>query len=429
MCVCSLFVARAQHSDDHRMEVAKYLDIFNSIYANLELFYVDTLNPSEVVGYGVNAMLRSLDPYTEYFSPEENKDLNQMLTGKYGGIGSVVRYHQRLKRVVIAEPYEGMPAAEVGLKKGDIIISIDDSLMTDKDVSTVSQRLRGEPGSTFVLKVKRPTTGKEMKFKITRRNIKLPEIRYYGMRPGNVGYINLADFTSGCAKSMRRAFVELKDQGAESLILDLRGNGGGSLSEAIDIINMWVPRGVKLVDTKGKVAKYNHTYVTKYEPIDTVMPMVVLVNNRSASASEILAGSVQDLDRGLVVGKRTYGKGLVQVPVDLPYDAALKITTSKYHIPSGRCIQAVNYKHSGGGQWENIPDSLTNIFYTKNGREVRDGGGITPDIEVKPDSMQNITYYLSNLDSMEVMFDYVVDYIHKHPTIAPADDKQIKDQH
>ncbi len=428
LCLCSLLSASAQQSDDHRFEVAKNIDIFNAIYSNLDLMYVDTLNPGEVIGYGINAMLRSLDPYTEYYPAEKNKELNQMLTGKYGGIGSIVRYHQRLKNVVIDEPYEFMPAAEVGLKKGDIILSIDDSVMTDKTVSEVSDKLRGEPGSTFMLKVKRPTTGKEMTFKITRRNIKLPEIPYYGMRPDGVGYIALGDFTQGCSKTMRRAFNDLKEQGAKKLILDLRGNGGGSLAEAIDIINMWVAQGLTLVETKGKLKQANKSYVTRYEPIDTLMPMVVLVNGNTASASEITAGSVQDLDRGLVVGTRTYGKGLVQVPMDLPYNATLKFTTSKYYIPSGRCIQAVNYKHGGGGYKERIPDSLTTVFHTKHGREVRDGGGIKPDVEVKADSLPNILLYLDRVDSMEVMFDYVVDYIHKHPTIAPAEEFHLTDE-
>ncbi len=414
-------------SGDHRFEVAKNIDIFNTIYRNLDLMYVDTLKPGEVIGNGINAMLRSLDPYTEYYPAEKVKDLNQMITGKYGGIGSIVRYHQRLKSVVIDEPYAGMPAAEVGLKKGDIILSIDDSTMVGKEVSYVSDHLRGEPGSQFVLKIKRPTTGKEMKFKITRRSIKLPELPYYGMRDGKVGYINFNSFTEGCSKTMRRAFIDLKEQGAEKLILDLRSNGGGSLSEAIDIINMWVPQGLTLVETKGKLKQVNRRYRTRLEPVDTVMPLIVLVNGETASASEITGGSIQDLDRGLIVGTRTFGKGLVQVPMDLPYNGTLKMTTSKYYIPSGRCIQAINYKHAGGGYRERIPDSLTHVFHTKNGREVRDGGGIKPDVEVKADTMPNILLYLDRVDSMEVMFDYVVDYIHKHPKIAPAGEFHLTD--
>lgn len=418
----------AQNSREHNYEVGKNLDILNNIYRRLDLMYVDTLNPAEVIGTGIDAMLKSLDPYTEYYPEDKNKDLKMMLTGKYAGIGAIIRYHQRLKNVVIDEPYEGMPAAEVGLKKGDIILSIDDTLMTDKDVSYVSNHLRGEAGTTFLLKIKRPSTNKEMKFKITRRNIKLPELPYYGLiGDGKTAYINFNSFTDGCSKDMRRAYVSLRKQGADKLILDLRGNGGGSLAEAVDIINMWVPKGVTIVETRGKLKRANSEYKTRLEPVDTIMPIVVLVNGETASASEITSGSLQDLDRGVILGTRTYGKGLVQVPMDLVYNTTLKMTTSKYYIPSGRCIQAINYKHSGGGYTEHIPDSLTHEFRTKGGRIVRDGGGIKPDIEVKPDTLPNIALYIDRMDSSEVMFDYVVEYISKHPTIAPASEFRLTD--
>lgn len=417
LCV-PVFAMRAQNAKNHNFEVAKNLDIFNQIYRNLDLMYVDTLNPGEVIGNGINAMLRSLDPYTEYYPESKTKDLKMMLTGKYAGIGALVRYHQRLKRVVIDEPYAGMPAAEVGLKKGDIILSIDDSIMTDKNVSYVSNHLRGESGTSFKLKIKRPSTGKEMTFKVTRKSIKLPELPYYGiLDDGKTGYINFNSFTEGCAKDMRKAYIDLKKQGISQLVLDLRGNGGGSLSEAIDIINMWIPRDITLVETRGKLKRANREYKTRMEPVDTIMPIAVLVNGETASASEITSGSIQDLDRGIIVGTRTYGKGLVQVPMDLPYNCNMKLTTSKYYIPSGRCIQAINYKHNGGGYTEHIADSLTHVFKTKNGREVRDGGGIKPDVEVKPDTLDNIAIYLDRLDSTEVMFDYVVDYIAHHPSI------------
>ena len=411
---------------NHQLEVGKNLDIFNALYSNLDLFYVDTLNPKQTMTAAIDGMLRSLDPYTEYYPEEETKNLKMMLTGKYAGIGALVKYHTRLKHVVIDEPYEGMPAAEVGLKNGDIILSIDDSVMTDKQVSYVSSHLRGDAGTTFVLKVKRPSTGKEMKFKITRRNIKLPELPYWGMRPDSIGYINLNQFTEGCAKSVRRAFVELKQQGAKGLVFDLRGNGGGSEMEAVDIVNIWVPQEQTVVENRGKVRQANRVYKTRLEPVDTVMPIVVLVNGETASASEITSGALQDLDRAIILGTRTYGKGLVQVPLDLPYNANVKITTSHYYIPSGRCIQAVNYKRNGK---ERIADSLTNVFYTRGGREVRDGGGIKPDVELKNDTMPNIAYYLSagGLDSTEVLFDYVVDYIDHHPTIAPAKDFHLTD--
>lgn len=410
-------MTQAQDVKNHNLEVAKNLEIFNAIYKNLDLMYVDTLDAGTVIGTGINAMLRSLDPYTEFYPEEKQKDLKLLMTGKYAGIGALVRYHQKLKRVVIEEPYAGMPAAEVGLKKGDIILQIDDTLMTDKTVSYVSEHLRGDAGTTFVLKIQRPSTGKKMTFKITRRSIKMPEITYYGMRPNGIGYINLNTFTGEPAKPMRRAFLDLKKQGATKLILDLRGNGGGSLAECVDIANMWIPKGVTLVETKGKIRRANSEYKTRLEPIDTVMPLIILVNDETASASEIVSGSVQDLDRGIIIGTRTYGKGLVQIPnIEVPFNGNLKLTTSKYFIPSGRCIQAINYKHTGGGYKEHVPDSLTRVFYTKNGREVRDGGGIKPDIEVKPDTMANITLYLDRIDSTETVLDYVVDYIAKHPT-------------
>ncbi len=421
-------ITQAQDVKNHNLEVAKNLEIFNAIYKNLDLMYVDTLDAGTVIGTGINAMLRSLDPYTEFYPEEKQKDLKLLMTGKYAGIGALVRYHQKLKRVVIEEPYAGMPAAEVGLKKGDIILQIDDTLMTDKTVSYVSEHLRGDAGTTFVLKIQRPSIGKKMTFKITRRSIKMPEITYYGMRPNGIGYINLNTFTGEPAKPMRRAFLDLKKQGATKLILDLRGNGGGSLAECVDIANMWIPKGVTLVETKGKIRRANSEYKTRLEPIDTVMPLIILVNDETASASEIVSGSVQDLDRGIIIGTRTYGKGLVQIPnIEVPFNGNLKLTTSKYFIPSGRCIQAINYKHTGGGYKEHVPDSLTRVFYTKNGREVRDGGGIKPDIEVKPDTMANITLYLDRIDSTETVLDYVVDYIAKHPTIAPAKDFHLTD--
>ena len=421
--------AQAQTQKNHHLEVGKHLDIFNELYKNLELLYVDTLNPKETIGTGINAMLRSLDPYTEYYAQDETKNLKMMLTGKYAGIGALIRKHQKLDRVVIDEPYENMPAAEAGLKKGDVILSIDDSMMTDKSVSYVSEHLRGEPGTSFLLKVMRPSTGKLMSFKITRRNIKLPELPYYGIKESDVGYINLSSFTEGCSKDMRKALIDLKKQGATSLILDLRGNGGGSEQEAVDILNLWLPKGITVVENRGKIPQASKEYKTRVEPLDTIMPLVVLVNGETASASEITSGAIQDLDRGIILGTRTYGKGLVQIPIDLPYNTNMKVTTSKYYIPSGRCIQAINYKKGSGGYREHIPDSLTKVFYTRNGREVRDGGGIKPDVELKGDTIPNIGFYLSasGQDSTEVMFDWVVDYIAQHPTIAPASEFHLTD--
>ncbi len=414
-------------------DIARNLETFTAIYKYLDQMYVDTLDPNETVGAGIKAMLRSLDPYTEYYPADEVKDLKQMLTGKYAGIGALIKYDFRSQRVVIDEPYEGMPAAEAGLKKGDVVLAIDDSTMVGKTTSEVSSKLRGEPGTTFLLKVERSVPGQKkpqvLKLKVTRRSIQLPSVNYYGMLEPGVGYLLLTQFTEDCSKDVRRAIVDMRQQGMKALVFDLRNNGGGSLAEAIKIVNMFVPKGVTLVTTKGRMKRANNEYKTEQEPIDTVMPVAVLVNENTASASEITAGSLQDLDRATIIGTRTFGKGLVQQPVELPHDGSLKVTISKYYIPSGRCIQAINYKHSGGGYKEHIPDSLTHEFKTKSGRIVRDGGGIKPDLEVKPDSVPNIVYYLGHgaLDSTEVVHYYVVDYIHRHDSIAPAREFHLTD--
>lgn len=418
----------AQKGSDHNFEAAKNLDVLNVIYKHLDLMYVDTIDAQQVVGNGIDAMLRGLDPYTVYYPEEKMKDFKFMITGKYGGIGSVIAYNQQLKRVIIQEPYENMPAAEVGLKKGDIILSIDDKDMTAKAQDYVSDHLRGDPGTSFVLKIKRPSTGKIHKFKITRRAIQTPAVPYYGMQADGVGYINLSSFTENCSRDVRRAFVELKQKGMKSLVLDLRNNGGGSEQEAVNIVNMFVPKGVLVVSNKGKLQRANHDYLTTVEPIDTMIPLVVLVNNSSASASEITAGALQDLDRAVVLGTKTFGKGLVQMTVDMPYNGMLKLTTSKYYIPSGRCIQAINYKQGREGNNEQVPDSLGKVFYTSKGREVRDGGGIQPDVVIEPDSMSNIVYYLAGVrDSNELLLNYELDYIAAHPTIAPAHEFSISD--
>lgn len=420
--------AWAQKEKNHDFVVAKNMDVFTSIYKNLDMMYVDTLDADEVIGNGINAMLQSLDPYTEYYPESEVKELKNMLTGKYAGIGSVVRYNYQLGYTVISEPYEGMPAQEAGLKKGDIILSINDSTMKGKEVSYVSDRLRGEPGTSFILKVKRPSTGKVMKVKLTRRTIQMPFIPYYGLLDGGIGYINFNSFTDQCAKDVRRAFIDLKKQGAEKLVFDLRNNGGGSVSEAVSIVNMFLPKDKVVLTMKGKLQRANNEYRTTVEPIDTLMPIVVLVSGNTASAAEILSGSLQDYDRAIILGTRTYGKGLVQATMDLPYNGQMKLTTSKYYIPSGRCVQALNYKHAKGGYVEHVPDSLTKVFYTAGGREVRDGGGVKPDVEVKPDSLPNIAYYLAGArDSNELMLNYEVDYIAKHPAIAPAKDFALTD--
>lgn len=432
LLVLALPVA-AQEKDDHRFEVMKNLDVFNSIYKQLDLLYVDTLDPKVTIGAGIDAMLSSLDPYTEYYPAEKKGDFKMMVTGKYAGIGSLIRYDFSRKNVVIEEPYANMPAAEAGLKKGDVILAIDDQSMEGRDNSYVSDRLRGDAGTTFVIKIRRPSTGKVMKIKVTRRAIQLPSVPYYGLRQDGVGYINLNQFTEGCAQQVRRAFLDLKGKGMKKLVLDLRGNGGGVEQEAVSLVNMFVPKGKLIVSNRGRLKRMNNDYRTTVEPIDTVMPIVVLVNGETASSSEITSGSLQDLDRAVVMGTRTYGKGLVQMTMPMPYNGSLKLTTNKYYIPSGRCIQAINYKHNNGGYTEHVPDSLTKEFRTAGGRVVKDGGGITPDVEVKPDTLSNLTISLLNSspymtrDSSELLLNYVVDYIAKHPTVAAPKDFELTD--
>lgn len=414
---------------DHNLEVAKNLEVFNSIYKHLDLLYVDTLNAKEVVGNAINGMLRSLDPYTVYYSEDKTNELRTMLTGKYAGIGSIIRWNSQIRNSVIEEPYEGMPAAEAGLRKGDVILSIDGESMKGKDNAYVSDHLRGDAGTTFELKIRRPSTGKEMRFKITRRSIQMPAVPYYGVQQGGIGYIKLNEFTENSAKIVSNAFIDMRHQQIKGLILDLRNNVGGSELEAANLVNLFVPKGVTVVSNRGKLKRANHDYKTTSEPIDTVIPIVVMVNGNSASAAEIVTGALQDMDRAVVLGTKTYGKGLVQMPIDLPYNCEMKVTTSRYYIPSGRCIQARKYRHNDGGSSEVIADSTKRKFYTLNGREVLDAGGITPDVVVEGDSLPNIAYYLAAArDSNEVLLNYEVDYIAKHPTVAQPADFELSDE-
>ena len=414
---------------DHNLEVAKNLEVFNSIYKHLDLLYVDTLNAKEVVGNAINGMLRSLDPYTVYYSEDKTNELRTMLTGKYAGIGSIIRWNSQISNSVIEEPYEGMPAAEAGLRKGDVILSIDGESMKGKDNAYVSDHLRGDAGTTFELKIRRPSTGKEMRFKITRRSIQMPAVPYYGVQQGGIGYIKLNEFTENSAKIVRNAFIDMRHQQIKGLILDLRNNVGGSELEAANLVNLFVPKGVTVVSNRGKLKRANHDYKTTSEPIDTVIPIVVMVNGNSASAAEIVTGALQDMDRAVVLGTKTYGKGLVQMPIDLPYNSEMKVTTSRYYIPSGRCIQARKYRHNDGGSSEVIADSTKRKFYTLNGREVLDAGGITPDVVVEGDSLPNIAYYLAAArDSNEVLLNYEVDYLAKHPTVAQPADFELSDE-
>lgn len=430
LALALLVPAHAQN--EHSFSVSKNLDIFNSIYRQLDLFYVDSLEADKIVRVGIDAMLNELDPYTSYYPEEDMQDLKMMTTGKYGGVGSIIRQRKDSTGVIIFEPYPDMPAAEVGLQVGDLMLEIDGKSLKGQNTSEVSEQLRGEPGTTFVLKVQRPGEKKTREFKITRRNIKKSALPYYGMY-GNAGYIHLTEFIENCSKDVRKAFINLKEQGAKTLILDLRDNHGGLLTEAVDIVNLFVPKGLTIVETRGKLLAASSKYVTNNEPLDLDVPIVVLVNKETASAAEIVAGALQDLDRAVIVGNSTFGKGLVQSPRDLPYNGSIKLTTAKYYIPSGRCVQAIDYKkereaaelYRTTGKRINTKDSIAHkTFHTAGGREVTEGSGVKPDIDVAHDTLSNIVFYLSDDD---VLVDWGTRYFQKHPSIPAVRDFALTD--
>lgn len=404
---------------DNRFEVSKNLDIFNAIVKEVEMFYVDSVNIDKTIGQGITSMLKGLDPYTEYF-PEDKSDIIKLITtGEYGGIGSIIS--QRDNHVIIVEPYEGMPAALAGLKAGDRLLAIDDTDVVGKTSSEVSDLLKGVPNTKLKIKIQRPGEKKPRLIEVTRQLVAVNPVTYYGVRNDSVGYIYLQTFNEKSAQEVRSAYEDLrKNHAIKSLVLDLRGNGGGVLEGAIQILSMFVPKGEIVLTTKGKLKQWDRTYRTAGEPLDTVMPMAVLINGNSASASEIVSGALQDLDRAVLVGQRSFGKGLVQSTRELPYNGTLKVTISKYYTPSGRCIQAIDYSHrNADGNAGRVPDSLTTVFKTAKGRLVRDGGGITPDFEVKEPKSPTMLMYLY-LDN--VIFDYVTEWAQQHKTIAPAEE-------
>ena len=414
--------------DDRNFQIAKNLDTFNSIVKELDMFYVDTLDPNKTVREGIDYMLSSLDPYTEYYPEDDQAELQQMLNASFGGIGSLITYNQKLKRSMIAEPFEGTPAAKVGLKAGDILMEIDGKDLAGKNNQEVSQMLRGAVGTSFKLKVERPDEKggtRPLEFDIVRQTIQTPMIPYDTIFNKNVGYINLSTFSGTPSKDFKKTFLKLKKEGITSLVIDLRGNGGGRLEEAVEIANFFLPRGKVIVTTKGKTKQASNTYKTLREPLDLDIPITVLVNGATASASELLSGAFQDFDRAVIVGSRTFGKGLVQTTRPLPYGGVMKLTTSKYYIPSGRCVQAIDYKHRNeDGSVGTIPDSLTTVFHTAAGREVRDGGGVMPDIEVKQEKLPNILFYLVR-DNL--IFDYATQYCLKHPSIPSPQEFKVTD--
>ncbi len=397
-------------------DIAKNLDIFATLFKEVNTYYVDEVNPNKLIKVGIDAMLESLDPYTNYIPEDEIEDFRTMTTGQYGGIGAVIG--RRHEAPVILMPYEGWPAEKAGLKIGDQILEIDGVNVVDKSTSEISKLLKGQYNTKVKVTVKRYGIEKPIVAELTREKIKIDAVPYYGMINSKTGYMQLSDFTSGASKEVKKALSILKDKGAEGIIFDLRDNPGGLLSEAINISNLFIPKQSPVVSTKGKVEEWNKTYSALNAPFDTETPIVILTSDRSASASEIVAGVLQDYDRGVVVGERSYGKGLVQATRPLSYNSQVKITTAKYYTPSGRCIQAIDYsQRSDDGSVKKIPDSLRTAFKTKNGRKVYDGGGISPDVKIDDPKLAPITM---SLIQKGLLFDYANEYVFRHKTIGSA---------
>lgn len=406
----------------NRFEVIKNLELIDAIYEHLDKYYVEDPKPGSMSVAGINAMLEDLDPYTVFYPESDIEDYRLMTTGQYGGVGAMIRKIGDF--VYFAEPYEDSPAAKSGIKAGDKIISIEGRSMEKKNTEDVSTGLKGPKGTTVAVKVIH-ANGKEETITITRDEIKLPDIPYAGMLDTEIGYIKLTSFTPTASAEVRKNFNELKEKGMKKLVFDLRGNGGGLLIESVHIVNMFVPKGQKVVETKGRIVEENREYKTMNEPLDLNIPIVVLIDGTSASASEIVAGSLQDLDRAVIVGETSFGKGLVQRTFDLKYGTKMKLTISKYYTPSGRCVQRLEYfDKNEGTKPEDVPDSLIHIFKTKNGREVIDGRGIVPDVSIEMPEMSRLTamIYGNNL-----IFNYATDYVKTHPTIADANSFKLSD--
>jgi len=412
-------------TDQKNFEISKNLDIFYTLFRELNLFYVEDIKPEKLIKKGIDDMLESLDPYTTYIPEEDMDDFKFMTTGEYGGIGALIS--KRGDKIVVAEPYEGFPAQKAGLKAGDIFVELDGKTINKSTVEEVSAMLKGPAKKVLKLKMLRPETKKPFEVDLLREEIKIDPVTYAGMVGDKIGYIRLSSFTDGCADRIKESFLDLRDKkGATSLVIDLRSNPGGLLGEAVKMVNLFVKHGEEVVNTRGKVAQWDKTYRATEQPVDTLIPIAVLVNRGSASASEIVSGALQDLDRAVIIGKRTFGKGLVQTTRDLSYNTKLKVTTAKYYIPSGRCIQALDYSHRNkDGSVGTIPDSLIHEFATKNGRKVFDGGGIIPDVKLEQDTLCDLAY---KLIQDNLIFDFATRFAAAHNTIASPDQFEISDE-
>ena len=419
----SLLASAATRSK--KSEISRNLDIFNALYKELQTFYVDSIDAEKSINTAISAMLNDIDPYTEYFSSKDQDKFRTMTTGEYGGIGSVIQQNER--GVMVVEPYKGSPAQLAGLRPGDIFLQIDGDTVTGWPSDKVSEKLKGQSGSTLRLVMKRPWTEDSiLNFELKRAKIQMPSVPYVGMlRPG-IGYVNLTTFSEKSYPEVRSGVEQLIKDGATSLILDLRGNGGGLVESAVEILGMFLPKGTTVLTTRGKGVLNEKVYRTSVNPVDTKIPLVVLVDGASASASEIVTGALQDLDRAVVIGNRSFGKGLVQSTRELPYDGLLKVTVAKYYIPSGRLIQAIDYSHRNpDGSVARIPDSLTTVFKTAGGREVRDGGGITPDIKIEYPEVNRMTY---NVVRDNWAFDFATKYASEHDTVPTPETFEVTDE-
>ncbi|MBR5958507.1 MAG: S41 family peptidase [Salinivirgaceae bacterium] len=410
--------------NDRDFEMSKNLDIYHTLFRELSIYYVDEINPGDLVKKSIDEMLKSLDPYTVFIPESDIEDFRFMTTGQYGGIGAYIRSSDG--HVVVSEPIDGSPAMLAGLKAGDLIVEIDGKDVSGYNTEKVSELLKGEPKSKVTLTVETPFTHKKRKVEIIRQKIKVKSVPYYGMVADGIGYISLSNFTENCSQEVKDALIDLKKNNQlKGLVLDLRGNPGGLLNEAVSMSNLFVDKGNEIVSTKGKVKMWNKTYYATSDPVDTQLPLAILVNSGTASASEIVSGVVQDLDRGVIVGCRTYGKGLVQTTRDLSYNTKLKLTTAKYYIPSGRCIQALDYSHrNADGSVGKIADSLISEFKTRAGRTVYDGGGVLPDINFEPEIMSRIAV---SLYTKNLIFDYATLYNQQHQSIGKPEDFRIDD--